>query len=240
MSSQSVTDTAPAPRADGESAGRANHVVALICGFGLVVTALAMWVAVRTDRTTEQRLLETQSRQAANVLAASVSEIDLSHFFAAAALLYGGAFVAERYAAIRDLIESRPEVLDPTTRKIIEKARDFSAADLFADLERLAELRRETAAVWHDIDILVVPSIPTPVTRAEIAEDPLGPNARLGTYTNFVNLLDLCALAVPGRDVGGEVLGFGRGHVAEVGAQLQDGVANLDCRLVQIQGRLAA
>ena len=130
--------------------------------------------------------------------ASVVSEIDLAPFFAAAALLYGGAFVAERYVAIRELIENRPEALTPTTRKIIEKARDFSAADLFADFDRLADLRRETAAVWDGIDVLVVPSIPTPVTCAEIAEDPLGPNARLGTYTNFVNLLDLCALAVPG------------------------------------------
>jgi allophanate hydrolase len=129
---------------------------------------------------------------------AQLTECDLAPFFAAAALLYGGAFVAERYAAIRDFIELKPEALHPTTRKIIEAARKFSAGDLFADFDRLAVLKRDAQALWDDIDCLVVPSIPSIVTRDEIAVDPIGPNTRLGTYTNFVNLLDLCALAVPG------------------------------------------
>jgi allophanate hydrolase len=129
---------------------------------------------------------------------ASIVEVDLTAFFATAALLYEGSFVAERYAAIRKFIETRPEALHPTTRKITEGARNFNAADVFADLYRLADLRRETAAIWHDIDMLVVPSIPTIVTCEDIAADPIGPNSQLGTYTNFVNLLDLCALAVPG------------------------------------------
>jgi allophanate hydrolase len=129
---------------------------------------------------------------------ASTVEIDFSAFFATAALLYGGTFVAERYAAIRAFIESRPEALHPTTRKIIEGARNFTAADVFADLDRLATLKRETAAVWREIGMLVVPSVPTNVTCEDMAADPIGPNSRLGTYTNFVNLLDLCALAVPG------------------------------------------
>lgn len=128
----------------------------------------------------------------------SLVEVDLSHFFATAALLYGGAFVAERYAAIRAFVDSQSEALHPTTRKIIEAGRNFSAADLFNDLDRLVELRHATAAVWRDVDMLVVPSIPTIATCEEVARDPIGPNNKLGTYTNFVNLLDLCALAVPG------------------------------------------
>ena len=74
----------------------------------------------------------------------------------------------------------------------------MSAADTFAGLYRLAALRRAAEPVWDAIDAMVVPTYPRPVTLAEIAADPIGPNSGLGTYTNFVNLLDLCALAVPG------------------------------------------
>ncbi|CAN5126717.1 allophanate hydrolase [soil metagenome] len=124
--------------------------------------------------------------------------VDLAPFYAAAARLYEGAWVAERYAAIRDFVEKQPEALYPVTRTIIEGARRFSAADAFADQYRLADLARSTAAVWKDIDVLVVPSMPDICTLEEIAADPLVPNRKLGTYTNFVNLLDLCAIAVPG------------------------------------------
>jgi allophanate hydrolase len=129
---------------------------------------------------------------------ATMVQIDFSNFFATAVLLYGRSFVAERYAAVREFIEREPTALYPTTRMIIEAARNFSAADVFDDLERLAVLRRATSAIWRDIDMLVVPSIPTIVTCEDVANDPIEPNSRLGTYTNFVNLLDLCALAVPG------------------------------------------
>ena len=124
--------------------------------------------------------------------------VDLAPFFAAAQRLYEGAWVAERYAAIREFIEAKPEALFPVTRTIIEGSRRFSAADAFADQYRLAALAKTCAAVWDDIDVLVVPSMPDVVTVAAVAADPLVPNRRLGTYTNFVNLLDLCAIAVPG------------------------------------------
>lgn len=125
-------------------------------------------------------------------------DIDLAPFFAVAALLYEGAWVAERYEAIRAFIESRPDALHPVTRQIIEGATALSAADAFAGEYRLAELKRATAGIWNSIDVMVVPSIPDVCTLADIEADPIGANARLGTYTNFVNLLDLCALAVPG------------------------------------------
>jgi allophanate hydrolase len=124
--------------------------------------------------------------------------VDLTPFYAAAQRLYEGAWVAERYAAIRDFIEKQPEAVFPVTRQIIEGSRRFSAADAFADQYRLADLARTTNAVWNDIDVLVVPSMPDICTVDQIAADPLVPNRRLGTYTNFVNLLDLCAIAVPG------------------------------------------
>jgi allophanate hydrolase len=133
-----------------------------------------------------------------------VRKIDLAPFFATAALLYEGAWVAERYAALRAFFEGKSGSILPLTRQIIEGATRLSAADAFAGQYRLAALRREAEAVWNEIDVLVVPSVPDVCTLQDVATDPIGANSRLGTYTNFVNLLDLCALAVPGpsRDDG--------------------------------------
>ena len=125
-------------------------------------------------------------------------EVDLQPFFAVARLLYQGPWVAERYQAIRAFIERQPDALHPTTLEITRHAVGQSAADAFAGLYRLAALRRATEPTWEAIDALIVPTLPKPVSLAEIAADPISPNAALGTYTNFVNLLDLCALAVPG------------------------------------------
>ncbi|MFO1148430.1 MAG: allophanate hydrolase [Alsobacter sp.] len=124
--------------------------------------------------------------------------VDLRPFYETAALLYEGAYVAERYAAIRSFIEAKPDSLHPTTLRIIGGATRFSAADAYATGYRLAALKRATASAWTGIDALAVPTLPRPYGVAELAADPIGPNSKLGTYTNFVNLLDLCALAVPG------------------------------------------
>ena len=130
---------------------------------------------------------------------AELREVDMAPLFAAAALLYDGPWVAERYQAIRPFIESHHEALHPVTRAITERARAFSAADAFAGQYRLAELRRAAEPIWREVDALAVPTFPRPRTLADLEVDPIGPNSELGTYTNFVNLLDLCALAVPGR-----------------------------------------
>lgn len=124
--------------------------------------------------------------------------VDLSPFFETAGLLYSGPWVAERYEAVRGFIEVRPEALHPVTAGIIGQARRFSAADAFAGLYRLAELKRVTEPMWDQVDALLVPTYPRPRSVADLKADPIGPNSELGTYTNFVNLLDLCALAVPG------------------------------------------
>ena len=133
------------------------------------------------------------------VLAGAAAAIDFAPMFAVAALLYDGPWVAERYAAIRPVLETRPGILHPTTRAVIGAADRFSAADAFVGLYSLAELRRSADAVWDRVDVLAVPTYPRPQTRAALEADPIGPNSELGTYTNFVNLLDWCALAVPGR-----------------------------------------
>ncbi len=125
--------------------------------------------------------------------------VDLEPFYAVANMLYEGAWVAERYAAIQHFLEAKPDSVHPVTRGIIEGARRLSAADAFNGFYRLQALRRALEPVLATFDVLVVPTIPYPVTLEEIAAEPVAANSRLGTYTNFVNLLDLSALAVPGR-----------------------------------------
>lgn len=123
--------------------------------------------------------------------------IDFEPFAQAAALLYQGPWVAERAAAVGDFIARDPGGLDPTVASIIAGAKRWGAVDAFLAQHRLRELSRHVEGLWDDIDVLVVPTTPTSYTSAEVAADPLGPNARLGTYTNFTNLLDLCGIAVP-------------------------------------------
>ena len=124
-------------------------------------------------------------------------EIDLVPFRAAADLLYSGPWVAERLAAIRPFFERHAEAMDPVVARIIGGAARFSAADAFEGMYRLEALRRVTAAQWEGMDVLVLPTTGTIYTHARIAADPIGLNSNLGHYTNFVNLLDLAAIAVP-------------------------------------------
>ncbi len=146
-----------------------------------------------------ERAFDLAVTDLATVVSAPARAVDLSPLFDVANLLYSGPWVAERYQAIRDVIETTPDLLHPVTRKIIGSATAFSAADAFAGLYQLAELRRAADAIWSSVDVLMVPTYPRPRTVADLEADPIGPNSELGTYTNFVNLLDLCALAVPGR-----------------------------------------
>ena len=124
-------------------------------------------------------------------------EFDYAPFAAVAQLLYGGPWVAERYAAIKDFVDSREAAMDPTVGAIITGARSQTAADAFAGQYRLAALKREADAVWAGMDLMLLPTTPAQFTVEEVATDPIGRNARLGRYTNFVNLLDACAIAVP-------------------------------------------
>jgi allophanate hydrolase len=135
-------------------------------------------------------------------------EIDFAPFAEAAALLYDGPFLAERVAAVGDFIAAHPGDVHPVTRAVIEGGRRYSAVDLFRAQERLRVLRRTIAPVFARAAALLVPSIPTLYRVDELLADPFTPNANLGTYTNFVNLLDLSAIAVPsdtypdGRPIG--------------------------------------
>ncbi len=123
--------------------------------------------------------------------------VDFRPFLQAGALLYAGPWVAERAAAVGEFIARQPPGLDPTVAAIIGGAKSWSAVECFTAQQRLRELHRQVEALWEDIDVLVVPTTPTTYTHTDIERDPFGPNQRLGTYTNFTNLLDLSGLAVP-------------------------------------------
>ena len=124
-------------------------------------------------------------------------EIDFAPLLAVANLLYEGPWVAERYAAVKEFFDTQPGSFLPVIRSILEKAQNYSAADTFAAFYRLEEMRRELAPLWNSIDILALPTAGTIYTIAEVQSDPLRLNSNLGRYTNFANLLDLCALALP-------------------------------------------
>ncbi|HVB47389.1 MAG TPA: allophanate hydrolase [Burkholderiales bacterium] len=124
-------------------------------------------------------------------------ELDFRPFLDAARLLYEGPWVAERWLVIRELLARKPEAIRPDTRRVIEKAASFSAADAFAAAYRLQALRHEAEAAWAAVELIVTPTAPTVYTLAQVEAEPIVLNSRLGTYTNFVNLFDLAALAVP-------------------------------------------
>lgn len=128
---------------------------------------------------------------------AAIERVDFTPLYHVAQMLYDGAWIAERYAAIEEMMTTRAEAVHPVTRAIISKAETQSAVDAFNGMYRLADLRRACAPILDAADMLCVPTIPTFVTCDDIAADPVTPNSNLGTYTNFVNLLDLCALTVP-------------------------------------------
>ncbi|MGI4984430.1 MAG: allophanate hydrolase [Janthinobacterium lividum] len=128
---------------------------------------------------------------------AQLVPLDFAGLEQVSALLYDGPWVAERYAAIRPFVESHPDALDPVVRDVIFKAREFSAADAFDGMYRLADLKRQADALLRGVDALVVPTAPTHYTIAAMQAEPILLNSRLGTYTNYVNLLDWSAVSVP-------------------------------------------
>jgi allophanate hydrolase len=128
---------------------------------------------------------------------AQLVPIDLEPFLETARLLYGGAWIAERDHAVGAFIRSHPEEVDSTVSQIITAGHGKSATDAFSGIYELQRLRVQTAEVWKHIDLLLLPTTPTTYRIEEVQANPLELNSRLGTYTNFVNLLDLSALAIP-------------------------------------------
>ncbi|WP_369168091.1 allophanate hydrolase [Streptomyces sp. R28] len=162
---------------------------------------------------------------------AEIRTLDLTPFTEAAAMLYEGAFVAERYTAVGNFVDKAmaagDDTLDPTVAGIITRARDLPAHQLFADQDRLAALRARAEAELADADAVLLPTTPGHPTLAEVAADPLGANARLGRFTNSTNLFDLAAVAVPAGEVNGLPFGV-----------MLIGPAFTDERLARITGLL--
>ncbi len=146
--------------------------------------------------TQSERSFETAIALLRN-MGAQVREIDVSPLLETARLLYEGPWVAERYAAVGAFIENNPDKVHPVTREIILGGARMSAADTFRAFYRLAALKRIALGIFSGFDALMVPTVPSAYTRAQLEADPIALNSNLGTYTNFVNLLDLCGLAVP-------------------------------------------
>jgi allophanate hydrolase len=130
-------------------------------------------------------------------LGATLVEFDLEPFYETARLLYEGPWVAERYLVIRNLLASSPDAIHPVTREITAAGARLTAADTFAALYRLQGLRRIAERAFAHLDAIVLPTAPTVYSTAQVLANPIELNSRLGTYTNFVNLLDLCGLALP-------------------------------------------
>lgn len=133
----------------------------------------------------------------ASALGARLVEIDYAPFAETAALLYQGPWVAERLAAVEDFLKARPDAFWPVTRRIVEGAHGYAAVDAFKAAYRLEALRKATAPVWQDIDAMLLPTAGTIYTTARLEAEPVTLNTHLGFYTNFVNLLDLCGIALP-------------------------------------------
>jgi allophanate hydrolase len=154
-----------------------------------------------------------EARRQLATLGATAVEIDFAPLHEVARLLYEGPWVAERYAVVQSLLDAQPDALDPTVGAIIGRARGLSAVDTFRAQYALRHGQRLAERVWREVDVLMVPTAPRHPRFDEVAADPIGANAVLGTYTNFVNLLGWCALAAPaGFTAGG--LPFGVTFIA--------------------------
>lgn len=147
------------------------------------------------DREAEQLFLSAVQRMAD--LGGEAVSLDFTPFLEAARLLYEGPWLAERYAAIEDFIRSHADALFPVTRQIIEPASRASAVDAFKALYRLQTLKRQADSLLEELDFVMTPTAGTIYTIAQVEADPIRLNSNLGHYTNFMNLLDLAALALP-------------------------------------------
>jgi len=154
----------------------------------------------------------TAALEHARAIGHEVVPIDFTPLHRIADALYSGPWVAERHAVVQDILESQPQAIDPAVHAVIAAATRFSATDAFRAQYALKESQREMSHLWEEVDVLMVPTAPGHPRFTDVAAEPLGANAALGTYTNFVNLLGWCALAVPaGTVTGGQARGLPAG-----------------------------
>jgi len=138
-----------------------------------------------------------QALETVSGLGHELIELPFENFFATADLLYEGAWVAERYAAIQDFMDNHEQDLHPVTARIIGSGRLLTAVDAFRGGYQLQELKAKLGPVVDSVDMICVPTAPRHYLLEEVLAEPIATNTALGCYTNFVNLLDLCGLAVP-------------------------------------------
>ncbi|MEJ8472522.1 allophanate hydrolase [Roseibium algae] len=179
---------------------------------------------------TEQEASFYETIDLLKTLGAVIEQVDFTPFYDVATMLYEGAWVAERHTVIEDLMRDQPEDVHPVTTAVVGKALGLTATDAFRGIYRLKELARKTRPVLDRLDMLCVPTIPTFYSVKDLEDDPITPNSNNGIYTNFVNLLDMCGLAIPvsprtdGRP----------GNVTLLAKAEQDGmIANLGVKLEQ-------
>ncbi len=165
----------------------------------------------------EELFSETITR--AKSLGCEIVEFDYTPFSEAAKLLYAGPWVAERLAVLKELVATKPDAIHDVVRQIVVSAKDTTAVAAFEGIYSLAQRIREAEAEWGKMDMMLLPTAGTTYRIDEMLADPLQLNANLGTYTNFVNLMDLSALAVP-AGIGEDGLPFG---VTLIGRAFEDG-----------------
>jgi allophanate hydrolase len=138
-----------------------------------------------------------QATEAAHALGAALVPLDFALLHAVAELLYEGPWVAERAHAMQALLQASPDAVDPAVAAVVARAQGITALDTFRAQYALRDAQKKLAALWQQVDLLMVPTAPTHPSFAQVRDDPLGANAALGAYTNFVNLLGWSALALP-------------------------------------------
>ena len=149
------------------------------------------WFGDEESRRLYERALQVLSKQG------KVVELDIAFLNEAASLLYSGPWVAERTAALADLLAHNPEAIDETVRTVVAPGADIAAVNLFKGIYRLAELQRQAEEMWQSVDMLAFPTTGTTYRVSELMAAPVALNSNLGLYTNFVNLLDMAAVAIP-------------------------------------------
>ncbi|BBY20430.1 allophanate hydrolase [Mycobacterium stomatepiae] len=176
-----------------------------------------------------------QSARLATDAGCSVKPIDISVLLDAALLLYDGAIVAERYAAVGEFLETAPASADPVVGSIIAAARSVTGPAFAADLDALARARADAAGLLDGFDALLLPTTTEHPSLREVGADPVGISRRMGTYTNFCNLLDMAAVTVPiaptpaGTPVGVTIVvpAFDDQIAADIGARLTGAASTL-------------
>lgn len=143
-----------------------------------------------------ERLFAEAIRQL-ETLGGKAIEIDFEPFLEAARLLYEGPWVAERYAAIQSFYETQSDQIVAPVREIIAKAQCYSGADAYKGLYQLRSIKQQTDEIWRDADCLVTPTAGTIYPIPAMLKEPIRLNTHLGYYTNFMNLLDYAAIAIP-------------------------------------------